>query len=222
MLTQEYQALIEFIEQRTGLRTDESRQAEVARTVDGLLLAEGLLDVSSLRLALGQHPIGHPLWRAVIRATTIGETYFFRNAAQFQALRDQVLPELIARRRANGFKQIRVWSAGCATGEEPYSLAILLGELLPDLADWSITILATDINQEFLERARQGVYRASAFRNETPDDLRDRYFKPVEGGWQLDPAIRRMVTFGHLNLVSDDYPSFETNTTGLDLIVCRA
>lgn len=221
MLTQEYLALIELIEQRTGLRTDETRQADIARTVDGLLLAEGLLDVDSLRLALCQRPIGHPLWRAVIRATTIGETYFFRNMAQFQALREQVLPELIARRRASGFKQIRMWSAGCATGEEPYTLAILLREMLPDLADWSLTILATDINQEFLERAQTGIYRAAAFRNETPADLRDRYFTPVDGGWQLDPAIRRMVTFGHLNLVSGEFPSYETNTTGLDLIVCR-
>ena len=88
----------------------------------------------------------------LLNLVTINETSFFRFPAQFDALRDRVLPELMAA-KAGGNKGVRIWSAGCSTGEEPYSIAILLSQLLPDLADWQISILGTDINNEALTRA---------------------------------------------------------------------
>src|SRR5207247_1807290 len=126
------------------------------------------------------------LWQELLQAVTIGETYFFRNQDQFNALRNEVLPQIIDKRRKSGVKQIRIWSAGCASGEEIYSVAILLRELLPDIANWSILLLGTDINAASLERARRGSYRTWSFRNETPDYLRPRWFRHDGDNYQLD------------------------------------
>lgn len=155
----------------------------------------------------------------LINAVTIGESHFFRDEAQINALLTYVLPTLIERRQ--GLHTLRLWSAGCASGEEPYSLAILLRELLPDIDEWAITILATDINTEVLDRARRGVYGEWAFRETRAKLLRGRYFTTSGNRYELVPAVRRMVTFNRLNLASDRYPSLETNTTMMDLILCR-
>jgi chemotaxis protein methyltransferase CheR len=122
--------------------------------------------------------------------------------------------------RRTALRGLRLWSAGCATGEEPYSLAILLSELLPADGSWSSTILATDINPAFLARARQALYSSWSFR-ETPDDLRRRYWLEEDGRWRLRPEIQRMVTFTRLNLAEPCYPSITNNTCALDIIVCR-
>lgn len=95
---------------------------------------------------------------------TVGETYFFREKPAFEILEQCVLPDLIDARRKTG-RRLRFWSAGCSTGEEPYSLAILLDQLIPDLKDWNITILATDINTVALRKADEGIYSDWSFRN---------------------------------------------------------
>lgn len=160
-------------------------------------------------------------WRRLAGHLTVGETYFFRDRALFEALEQYVLPSLIIGRRTARNLRLRLWSAGCATGEEPYSLAILLDRLLPDLSDWALTILATDINPDALETARRGRYREWSFR-ETPQWIRDRYFhRRSAETFEVDPKIRRMVTFAPLNLVKDGYPVVVTNTSAMDLILCR-
>jgi chemotaxis protein methyltransferase CheR len=151
----------------------------------------------------------------------VGETYFFRDRACFDALRQHVLPALIAARRAEGTLRLRLWSAGCATGEEPYSLAILLDSLLPDRPDWAVTILATDINAAALEVARRGLYREWSFR-QSPPEIRGRHFRDRgDETFELNPSIRRMVAFAPLNLAAGVYPDVVTNTTAMDLVVCR-
>lgn len=135
------------------------------------------------------------LWEDLVSRLTVGETYFFRNMAQFSALREQILPPLIQCRRDEGRRLLRIWSAGCASGEEPYSLAILLRELLPDIHDWSIAILATDINRNALAQAAAGVYKDRSFRTDTPTYIRARYFQPNRQGLELKPFIRQMVQF---------------------------
>jgi len=151
---------------------------------------------------------------------TIGETYFFREPKSFDALEKRILPGLIASRRGRD-QRLRIWSAGCSTGEEPYSLAILLNQLLPDIRDWQITILATDINTRALAAARQGVYREWSFRG-VPEWVRQRYFTTTAGGlFELQHAIRRMVTFSVLNLAEDSYPSLSNTTNAMDIIFCR-
>ncbi len=219
--TNTYQHLYDLIETRTGLLLNEQRRAEVARVVEDMLAKGKLKGPDSLASALATQRTSHPLWQELVRAITVGETYFFRNQAHFNALRNHVLPELIARRRESGYKHLRLWSAGCATGEEPYSLAMLLRELLPDIESWQITLLATDVNVTSLEIARRGVYRPLSFRNETPEYIRERWFTSTPAGYVLDPTIRNMVTFAPLNLVADAYPSYENGTMGIDLLICR-
>ena len=218
----EIQDLRDLVQVRTGLILDTHHEEELSAILEEFRASEAELHHPSQATAsLADRPVSHPWWQRVVRRLTVGETYFFRNQAHFEALREHVLPALIAARRASGLQQLRIWSAGCATGEEPYSLAILLRELIPDFEAWNITLLATDLNEVFLEEARRGLYRARSFRNETPEDIRARWFTPVDDGYQLHAAIRQMVQFKPLNLVSDVYPSYDSNTMHMDLIVCR-
>jgi len=151
---------------------------------------------------------------------TTGETYFFREKNLFSALENRLLPDLIQARQAAG-KQIRIWSAGCATGEEPYSIAILLRKLIPDYSSWNISILATDINPRFLQKARGGIYSKWSFRN-TPSWVVDEYFRNLEDGLSMIlPHIKQMVQFSYLNLAEDVYPSLLNNTNATDMIFCR-
>lgn len=166
----------------------------------------------------------------LINLLTIGETHFFRDSAQFDALTTQVLPNLIARKRAAaaaigsdppGIPQLRLWSAGCASGEEPYSLAILLHQLIPDIKNWQILILATDINHESLARAQQAHYSDWSFRETRAKSNRSFYFTLQHKRYHLRDDIRRMVTFMPLNLIEDNIPAIHNNTVSMDLIICR-
>lgn len=151
---------------------------------------------------------------------TVGETYFFRETKSLEALRDHILPDLI-RERSAGSRKIRIWSAGCSSGEEPYTAAMLIDRLLPRYQDWDVKIMGTDINCLALEKARSGIYTSWSFRG-TPGSLRDRYF--VQTGpntFVLKSAIKRMVTFSYLNLATDNYPSLVNDTSRQDLIFCR-
>src|SRR6185369_14036564 len=109
----------------------------------------------------------------------------------------------------------------CATGEEAYSLAMLLCELLPDYQTWQITLIATDINTASLEHAKRGIYRSWSFRNETPHEIKERWFSVKKDSFKLNDSLKHMVTFRPLNLVSDEFPSFESGLTHMDLIMCR-
>jgi chemotaxis protein methyltransferase CheR len=151
---------------------------------------------------------------------TIGETYFFRERKTFDALAQRILPELIRRRRGRE-QRLRLWSAACSTGEEPYSLAILVQQLLPDWRDWHVTILATDINTRFLQKAAAGVYGEWSFR-ESPSWFKERYFtRTRDGRFAVEPQIRECVRFAPMNLAQDCFPSLATDTNAMDVIFCR-
>jgi chemotaxis protein methyltransferase CheR len=165
----------------------------------------------------------------LLNLLTIGETHFFRNESQFEALAKEIIPSLIARKREMvaavdmlpARPQLRIWSAGCATGEEAYSLAILLHQLIPDIADWQILILATDINQDSLARAREALYSNWSFREPYALNMRTLYFSRQANRYKLRDDIRRMVTFARHNLIEDPYPALHNNTAAMDLILCR-
>jgi chemotaxis protein methyltransferase CheR len=211
----------DLIASRLGLDFVECRKTDLER---GLLCAcrcAPASDPETYLTWLANLPEDSPEWRRLAGHLTVGETYFFRDRACFEALEQRILPTLIARRREDGNLRLRLWSAGCATGEEPYSLAILLDRLLPDRADWALTIIATDINAEALAAAQRGHYRAWALRD-TPSWIRSRYFHCRDSEcFELDPGIRQMVTFAPLNLAEDVYPTLVTNTAAMDLILCR-
>ncbi len=160
--------------------------------------------------------------RVLASHLTIGETYFFRDEKLFDRLANTVIPELVrAREQQHGDRRLRLWSAGCCTGEEAYSLAILLHRMIPDLARWYVSILATDINLRFLRTATTGVYGEWSFRN-TSVGLKERWFRPTSSGkYALVPEVKRLVTFVPSNLVDDTFPALATNTNAMDLILCR-
>ncbi|MFZ3044377.1 MAG: CheR family methyltransferase, partial [Desulfatirhabdiaceae bacterium] len=145
---------------------------------------------------------------------TIAETYFWREPQVFEALQEHIVPELM-RLREKGQKRLRIWSAGCATGEEPYSLAIALRRIIPDLEKWRVTILATDINPRILRKATAGVYGEWSFRN-APPWLKNEYFnRKDDGKFEILPQFRKMVTFAYLNLAEDNFPSTWNNTNAM-------
>lgn len=149
---------------------------------------------------------------------TTGESYFFRDQEQFDLLAATILPELIARRASE--RSLRIWSAGCATGEEPYSLAMLLDEFAPRLSGWNISILGTDINGEALDKARRGYYREWSFRA-LDMRRRQRYFLPRGDQWQIEPRLREMLSFRAVDLMRDRFPDIDAGLHDFDLILCR-
>jgi chemotaxis protein methyltransferase CheR len=156
---------------------------------------------------------------ALVAELTIGETYFFRHKEQFDALRELILPDVIARNQDT--RRLRIWSAGCATGPEPYSVSIMLErEFGHRIQDWHVSILGTDINQKFLTRARDGRYDHWAFRT-TPPDVLERCFTKIGNQWQINPSYKRHVTFQYHNLIGGRFPSIVENIAGFDIIICR-
>jgi chemotaxis protein methyltransferase CheR len=140
----------------------------------------------------------------LFRCITTNETSFWRNPAQIAAFRDEVLPQIIAKKRAAGAKRLRLWSAGCSSGEEPYTLAILIADALgKELPLWKVEITGNDISEDMLARGRAATYDEHALRG-TPDEIRAAHFDAVPTGeWQVKPRIRSLVKFAALNL-SDD------------------
>ncbi|RPI35299.1 MAG: hypothetical protein EHM70_00070 [Chloroflexota bacterium] len=216
---EEYVRYRDFVHEQFGLFFPENRRPELERGVWQALSGSPCATPADLYQLLKDTANRGVVLERLANALTICETHFFRDEPQFNALYTQVLPEIIARRQA--LRTIRIWSAGCASGEEPYSIAMMLRELLDDVDNWSITILGTDINTQAIERARLGIFREWAFREERARRLQSRYFQALGDRYALIPEVRRMVTFTHMNLSEDCYPSYATNTTFMDLILCR-
>jgi chemotaxis protein methyltransferase CheR len=204
---------------RYGLDFSGNRHIELEIAVVQSFAASTFTDLPAYYQFLLEELDGGAEMERLVNVATINETHFFRDSAQMDALFYNALPELIQRRRS--IRTLRIWSAGCASGEEPYSVAILLRELLPDIDDWAVTILGTDINTSALARARTAQYGEWSFREDKAKILRDRYFNWKGNRWELAPEVRRMVSFSRLNLASAVYPSYDTNTNFMDLILCR-
>jgi chemotaxis protein methyltransferase CheR len=193
-------------------RADNLIRLERARDV------AGCADFPTLAQRLAEEPLEGPAWTAAIQALTIGETYFFRHQPHFDLLRQEILPALIEARQTEERPWLRLWSAGCASGEEAYSLAIVVFELIADPERWSIFILGTDINPRALEQARAARYGRWSLRGCDPGFIA-RYFAADGGGVTVNPEIRRMVTFFPLNLIDGGFPSATTRT--MDVVLCR-
>ncbi len=148
---------------------------------------------------------------------TTNETYFFREENQLKAFSDFCLPEVMARKKQMRSKSLRIWSAGCSSGEEPYTLGILLKEKIPDFHNWNIEILGTDIDTVILEKAAKGFYQERSVRFVPPLSL-SKYFTPKDDGFAVAPLLKSMVRFRHLNL----FESTRMRTMrGIDFIFCR-
>jgi chemotaxis protein methyltransferase CheR len=208
-----------YIATTMGLHHKEARLPELAQKIAAVSGEFGYDDPEACMLWLMSAPLSREQQETLARAFTIGETYFFRDRPSYQALEERILPELIEKRRT-GERNLRIWSAGCSSGEEAYSVAILLSRIIPDLESWNITLLATDINPRALEKGRQGVYGQWSFRD-APPWLMGYFDKRKDGRYAINPRIKRMVQFACLNLAEDSYPALVTNTNAMDIILCR-
>jgi chemotaxis protein methyltransferase CheR len=155
----------------------------------------------------------------IIARLTIGETYFFRDENQFSAIRDVILPDILERNQAS--KELRIWSAGCSTGAEPYSLAILLARDLADRLDgWQICIYASDLNRSYLAQAEEAKFRAWALRS-TSDEIKHECFSKEGLHWTIHTRYKQWISFHHMNLVGSEFVYPFSERTHFDLILCR-
>jgi chemotaxis protein methyltransferase CheR len=213
-MTQDLSVPAALIADRMGLNFPQDRWNDLAHGLAKTAAGLGYDEPRAFIADLVTGSFGQREMQALASHLTIPETHFFRSPETFAMLQNQLLPELIAAQR-NGARRLRIWSAGCATGPEPYSLAILISRLIPDLADWDVSIVATDINPDAFAIARTGEYTQWSFRG-TPSWVMNGYFTKLrDGRYRLSPAIKEMVTFRFLNLIEDPFP------TECDLILCR-
>jgi chemotaxis protein methyltransferase CheR len=205
----------------TGLHFPKEKWSDLARAIGAVTPELGCKDADAVLKWLASPSLTQEQVSLFASHLTVGETYFFRDKRSFQILEERILPALIESRRASGQKQLRIWSAACSSGEEPYSIAILLDRMLPDIKDWRLTILATDINHRALEKASGALYNEWSFRD-TPPWLKGRYFKKSgKNGYALREEIKRLVTFESLNLTEDFDTAHSSRTKAMDLIFCR-
>ncbi|MEK6409245.1 MAG: protein-glutamate O-methyltransferase CheR [Acidobacteriota bacterium] len=151
---------------------------------------------------------------ALLDSLMICETSFFRNQPQFDLLREVVLPEIVSKKEKSATRLLRVWSAGCSTGQEPYSAVMTLLETLPDRDSWAIRVFASDLSFTALERAQCGLYRADQLKGVDPDSVA-KYFRQENGHYVMSEAVRKRVIFDYHNLKNDN------GLRGLDIVFCR-
>lgn len=188
-----------LIRSRTAIVLEDNKKYLVETRLLGLARKEGFASVGSLISELRLQPRGE-LLRKVVDTMCNNETMFFRDLHPFEALRQSIIPALMARRA--GERSLCFWSAACSSGQEPYSLAMLLYEHFPELAGWGVKILATDLSSEILARARQGRYSQLEVNRGLPAGLLVRYFARQGLDWQIRAEVRQMVEFREMNLAA--------------------
>jgi chemotaxis protein methyltransferase CheR len=212
-----YRALCQLVRDYCGLAFDQDSKFIVQKRVGKRMLALQMDDHQRYYYYLLYDRDGRQELETLVELLTTGETYFFREMNQLRAFTDEILPEILARRAKNDGGPVKLWSAGCASGEEPYTLAMLLLEK-KYAPEYAFEIYATDLNRTLLHKARTGVFRENSFRM-TEDRLRMKYFEPHdERTLRVRDEVKRMVTFGWVNLYDTGRPMvFGT----VDVIFCR-
>lgn len=192
----DFEFVCDLVHRHAAIALGPDKQYLVHARLQPIAKREGLGDVAALiaRLRRGSAD----LLDTVIEALTTNETSWFRDGSPFESLANEVLPELIERRR--DAKRLDIWSAAVSTGQEAYSIAIILREQFPELASWRLSILATDYNRNVLARARDGRYSPLEMNRGMTPERQERWFEVDGGGWRLREDVRRMVDFRRLNL----------------------
>lgn len=212
----EFESLRDFIWEKSGLFFEAAKRQYVWRRVHNRMRLLGCHDVKEYARLMREDSSETEL-QELLNVLTTTETYFFRNDPQLRAFQEEILPALLQRKQAQGERRLRFWSAGCASGEEPYTLGMILRECLPEIDRWSITVVGTDINTLALQRAREGVYSGRSFR-ETPAHYLAKYFTVEGDQYRLHDVIKKMVTFRVGNLMDVEEVAL---MRPVDCIFCR-
>ena len=208
----------ELLIETCGLQFEEDRNQSLHLALWQGLQHRGYNSYQEYYNLLKFHPEGRWEIRGLLDLITIGETYFFRSKAQFEVLMKFVLPEIIQRKISSRDKMIRAWSAGCSRGDEAYSMAMAMMEVLPSYQDWRISILGTDINRNGLAYAKKAIYGERDI-GYLPKKYLDKYFKVQGSTYALRPEVSELVQFEYHNLAKDPYTDERMQNT--DLIFCR-
>jgi chemotaxis protein methyltransferase CheR len=209
----EYEYLRKLLRDQSGLDLSADKQYLIESRLLPLARKAGLGSIAELVQKLQGFGSG-ALVTSVVEAMTTNETFFFRDKIPFDLFRDTIMPELLKARAAR--KSLRIWCAAGSTGQEPYSLAMCLKEMGAALTGWRVEILATDLSQEVLEKARSGLYSQFEVQRGLPIQLLVKYFKQSGETWQINPELRAMVQHRQFNLLSD-FAQLGT----FDVIFCR-
>jgi chemotaxis protein methyltransferase CheR len=209
----DYDYIRNLVMQRSAIVLDASKDYLAESRLMPLAEREGMSSLGELVARLRGERFGR-LHRKVVEAMTTNETSFFRDVHPFEALRKAILPDLLARRRSE--RRLSVWSAACASGQEAYSIAMLLRESFPELAGWRVEIIASDLSTEVLARARRGLFSQIEVNRGLPAALLVKHFRKRGTDWQLAGGIRSMVDFRELNL-AETWPSLPR----MDIVLLR-
>jgi chemotaxis protein methyltransferase CheR len=210
---QDFDYLRQLLRQRSGLVLSAEKQYLAESRLLPVARKHGLGSLTELVVRLKAATFA-TIGVEVVEAMTTNESFFFRDKIPFEHFRDTIMPALLAARARE--KRIRIWCTACATGQEPYSLAMSLKTIGPALAGWKVEIVATDISHEVLAKAKAGIYNQFEVQRGLPIQQLVKFFSQVGEAWQVAPEIRAMVQFRPLNLLND-FSSLGT----FDLVFCR-
>ncbi|KTD69337.1 methyltransferase involved in chemotaxis (CheR domain) [Legionella steelei] len=210
-------AFMELIHNRYGLVIHVNQAQELAKTIATACNKFNYQPQEYLQ-QLKNCSSNSSLLADLVAAITVGESYFFRDKSQMYLLESKLLPDLI-KHKAHDFT-LKIWSAGCSSGEEIYTLAMLLAELIPNIDIWDLYLLGTDINTTALQKATKATYGQWSMRS-IPEKYLQRYFLKNGRTYDLSPEIRNLVQFKYLNLCDNSYPSIINGIFEVDLILCR-
>lgn len=199
---EEHKSLAQYVYSLCAISLDESKGYLIENRLASLVEESGCGSYGGLLLRARSDP-SRALERRIVDAITTNETSFFRDTAPFDLLRHKLVPELIDRRARTGAARIRIWSAACSTGQELYSIAILLKELLGDPDRYGVRLMGTDISDDAVARASRGMFSPIEISRGLSEAQRTRYFVPAGGHWQIRDEIRAMASFKKLNLMED-------------------
>lgn len=200
MRPDDFEVVASLVKKRSGLTLSKDKVYLVESRLAPLARRHGLTGVDDIVKQVRANP-KESLLAEITEAMTTNETFFFRDKTPFDIFVEHVLPNMLSTRATK--RQLRIWCAASSTGQEPYSLAMILKERAAELAGWRIEILGTDIAGEVVERARRGVYSQFEVQRGLSIQLLVKYFKKVDDHWELDPAIRNMVQYKQFNLLED-------------------
>ncbi len=217
MNDEEFRSLRDFIYQHCGIFFSEDSKFLLERRLGKRLQYHRLKNFKDYYYLLRYNKVKDQELNEVINIVTTNETYFFREDFQLKTFTEEILPEVKVRKEASGEeKKLRIWSAGCSSGEEPYTIAMLMLDK-PEFRNWQIDIIGTDISHRVLQIARKGVYGDVSFRS-TDELTKKRFFTEVEGKYRINDEVRNLVSISHLNLFDAPRVSLLGK---MDIIFCR-
>jgi chemotaxis protein methyltransferase CheR len=215
----EYKVFAQYIRSLCGVTLDDSKAYLIETRLSSIAEENNCSSFSELYYK-ARSDFSKTLPRQIIDAITTNETLFFRDSAPFEMLQYKILPELMDRRKkkrvTNGPLPLRIWSAACSTGQEVYSIAIVLKEILGDTNQYNIRLIGTDISNRVIAQASRGRYNKIEIERGLPAGKLERYFSPSENGWKIKDEIRAMTSFSNINLLEDF-----SKLGRFDIIFCR-